>query len=98
MSNSGLNNRRVRSLPKKMTFSAAAFFERTIPCGAIQTPRSGVEREILVETPVSYSLFPAFVALRWTYPANRPRMLSTSTLAGASGMDLRLLYVQYLAA
>jgi hypothetical protein len=28
-----------------------------------------------------YSLFPAFVALRSTYPANRPRMLSTSTLS-----------------
>jgi hypothetical protein len=34
--------------------------------------------------------------LRSTYPANRPRMLSTST-AGQSRMDLRLLYVQYLA-
>lgn len=33
--------------------------------------------------PVSESfLFPAFVALRSTYPANRPRMLSTSTLGG----------------
>jgi hypothetical protein len=56
MSNSGLSNRRVRSLPKKMTLSARPhFLNRTIPWGAIQTPGS------------------------------------------VSGMDLRLLYVQYLA-
>jgi hypothetical protein len=53
--------------------------------------------EILVETPVSYSLFPAVVALRSTHPANRSRMLSTSPLAGISGIDPRLLHVQYLA-
>ena len=63
----------------------------TSPKGAIQTPRSGVERGIPVEPPVSYSLFPAFLALRSTYPANRPKMLSPSTFAGASGMDRRLL-------
>jgi len=31
--------------------------------------------------PLLVFLFPAFVALHSTYPANRPRMLSTSTLS-----------------
>src|ERR1035441_4749763 len=40
-----------------------------------------------------YSLFPAFVALRSTYPTNRPRMPSTSTrswgLRDGPAFDLR---------
>ena len=82
MSNSGLTNRRVRSLPKKMTLSAQPHFLTVQSPQERFKPLDQVKKgEILVETPVSYSLFPAFIALRSTYPANRPRMLSTSTLS-----------------
>jgi hypothetical protein len=51
-----------------------------------------------VETPVSYSPFPAFVALRSTYPTKIVQeCLKLPPVAGVSGMDLHSLHVQYLA-
>src|SRR5712671_5597449 len=98
MSNSGLSNRRVRSLPKKMTRSAQPHFltvqspeERFKPLDQVY------KGEILVETlsRIPFSL----PSLRCARPIRQivQECLPLPPVAGVSGMDLRLLYVQYLA-
>ena len=58
--------------PERVTRALATgvpHFDRTIPSGAIQTPRLGGKGAVRVETPVSFPLFPTFIVLRSTYLA-----------------------------